>query len=361
VTQAIRTTAAHAAALEYLQNSRRGLLVQLAGIGDLVMALPAIESLRAGLPHIRWTLATRPANGEVLMGRVDEIRTLPWPPTFGNTGVIVREVIRLRRARFDVAIHLYSISRIRGALGMKALFLGVDPCLSIGRCRFRGLRIFDVTWDDRSVSSSHEMDLNLDLINRLGLPRVGQTPVLTPQEEALRRMTAQVHERFGKAQPFVAVFPGGKLEAQQWPVAYYSRIAERLSAHGFGVCVIGGEDDVGAAQAIAESAGRAGWNLAGRLTLQEVIALLPHAAAYIGNDSGPTHIAAALGVPCVALFRLSEMAQYAPRGRGRIRVLHSESRCLACERINGARHTCLESVAPETLWDAIRDMVPALR
>ena len=361
MTQAISASVAHDAVLEYLQNRRRGLLVQLAGIGDLVMALPAIESLRLGLPHIRWTLATRPENIDVLQSQVDAIQAIPWPPTIWNIGAIIRGVIRLRRTRFDVAIHLYTISSVHGALAMKVLFLAIHPCLSIGRCRFQGLRIFDVTWDDRRMSSSHEMDLNLDLICSLGLPRAGQVPVLIPRQEALRRMTAQVHERFGTAQPFVVIFPGGRVKAQQWPVAYYSQIAEWLSAHGFGVCVIGCKDDVDGAQTIADSAGRAGWNLAGRLTLQEVIALLPHASAYIGNDSGPTHIAAALAVPCVALFRPSEMARYAPRGLGRIRILHSESRCPACERINGACHTCLESLAPETVWDTIRDMVPALR
>jgi lipopolysaccharide heptosyltransferase III len=360
VTQAIRIPAEDAAVLEYLQNSRRGLLVQLAGIGDLVMALPAIQSLRAGLPHIWWTLATRPENADVLQGQVDAIRTLSWPPTFGNGGAVIREMLRLRQMRFDIAIHCYGISSLHGAVGMKALFLGIRPRFSIGRSRSYGLRIFDVTRNDRCGSSSHEVDLNLGLLGSFGVPSVTPTPVLVPHAEAVRRMQVLLQERFTDTARFVVLFPGGTLDTKHWPVVRYAELAARLSARPIGICVVGSGADAEGARRIADAAGVRGCNLAGCLSLPELAALLSLATAYVGNDAGPSHMAAAVGTPCVALFRPCDIDRYRPRGGGMVRIVRSETPCPACAGVNGGRHACMESLSSETVWAAVKEVAQDL-
>jgi ADP-heptose:LPS heptosyltransferase len=243
-------------------------------------------------------------------------------------------------------------------MGMRALLLGIRPCLSIGRGQPGGRRLFDVSWDEPHGSSSHEVDANLGLLGSLGIPSVAQVPRLVPHNAALQRVAGLAHERFASAEKFVVLFPGGAKPSQHWPVAHYSRLAEWLSRHNLGVCVIGSHVDASDARKIAESAGPKGWNLAGRLTLQEVIALLSLASCYVGNDSGPTHIAAALAVPCVALYRPSQVQKYHPRGSGLIRVLYSELPCSACEQINGRPHTCMEALSFETVRAAVRETVP---
>lgn len=346
---------------DHLQSSRRGLLVQLAGLGDLIMALPAIENLHAHLPHVRWTLATRPQNCELLVGKVDEVQAVPWPPTLWNAGLLLRQMYRLRHERFDVAIHLYDISSVRGALGMKAMFLGIHPALSVGRVRPHGPRLFDVNWEERDASSRHEVDLNMGLIGSLGVPCVKSVPALSPQEGAVQHVRALLQRRFGEGKRLIVIFPGGTLVSKHWPVACYVELAIRFSKAGFGVCVIGGEAEWNDAQRIADAACQDGYNLAGILVVQEVIAVLSLATAYVGNDSGPTHLAAAAGTPCWALFRPCDVKRYRPLGNGFIQVVHTEAWCVACTGGGSGAHTCMETLALETVWAAVREMIPDLR
>jgi len=343
--------------LDCLRSSRRGLLVQLAGLGDLIMALPAIESLRAHLPHVRWTLVTRPENSGLLHGRVEEIRAMPWPPTVQNAGLIVKQVLWLRRERYDVAVHLYAIGSVRGALGIKALFLGMRPALSIGRRGPDGPRLFDINWDERQATSRHEVDLNLGLAASLGAPCATRAPSLAPSGEAVRHVTTMVQQRFVDAKRFVALFPGGTLPEKHWPVARYSELAGRLSRQGFGVCVIGGKAEVEDAQQIAEAAGTNGSNLAGSLSLPDLVALLSMASAYVGNDSGPTHVAAAVGIPCVALFGPVDVERFRPRGSGPIRVLRSEAECVPCRLAIVGHHTCMGALSLEAVWEAVLEII----
>src|SRR5207244_6851929 len=93
--------------VEYLRSCTRGVLVQLAGFGDLILALPAIDSLRAFFPGIRWTVVTRSPNRAILRNRVEDVRTLRWPPDVLHFPILVKEVLRLRWDRFDFAIIFY--------------------------------------------------------------------------------------------------------------------------------------------------------------------------------------------------------------------------------------------------------------
>ena len=104
--------------LHHMRHSERGLLVQLAGLGDLIMALPTIQSLQAALPHIRWSLLTRPANRDLLANQLATVQTMPWPPSVSNVRTIAKVVWQLRQRCFDVAIHLYGISSLYGAMAM---------------------------------------------------------------------------------------------------------------------------------------------------------------------------------------------------------------------------------------------------
>jgi ADP-heptose:LPS heptosyltransferase len=112
--------------------------------------------------------------------------------------------------------------------------------------------------------------------------------------------------------------------------------------------VIGGRAEARAGQLITKS-GMQTLNLAGRLSLHELAALLSKASLYIGNDSGPTHLAAALGVPCIALFGPGDVERFAPRGNGVIRILQQKVHCSPCYRTWCSHHTCMRSLTFESV------------
>lgn len=332
-----------------LRMSARGLLVQLAGLGDLIMALPAIHSLQAALPCVQWTLLTRPGQGELIRDRMNQVISMPWPPGSSNLLEVAKAVVRLRRTHFDFAINLYSINSLLGGVAMKGLFLGIRPDLSIGRSGAAGWRLFDVSWEETRCSSQHEVDLNLAMIQNLGVPGIADVPTLQPAQDAIRRAEAILGQHFGIRKKFVAIFPGGARQTRHWPTTNYRVLATWLHDMGIGVCVVGGEADRRDARSIADAAGSHGLNLVGQLSLQELVAVLSLAAVYVGNDSGPTHVAAAVGTPCIALFGPGDPVRIHPRGPGPIRLLRYKVECSPCYVPVCHHHTCMRSLTLESV------------
>lgn len=345
--------------LQHLRHSKRGLLVQLAGLGDLIMALPTIQSLQAALPHVQWSLLTRPANRGLLTERLEAVRTMPWPPSVSNARTIAPVVWQLRQRRFDVAIHLYGITSRHGALAMQTLFLGLHARLSIGRSGASGGRIFDVNWEE-NTTTRHEVDVNLAMVRSLGVSPVVTVPVLSPQSASFLRVAKILHARFAPRTSFITLFPGGARATRHWPVPNYAALAAALSRMDMGVCVIGDRLEKQPAQYIADAAGDHGLNLAGCLSLQDVAALLSMALVYVGNDSGPTHLAAALGVPCMALFGPGDLSRFGPRGPGVIRVLRHEVACSPCYLQTCSHHTCMRALTIGEVFQALLEVLAHL-
>jgi len=346
--------------IEYLHGCTRGVLVQLAGFGDLILALPAIDNLRAFFPGIRWTVVTRSPNRAILRNRVEDVRTLPWPPDVFHFPALVKEVVRLRRDRFDCALHLYNIPSFRGAIAMKAFFMLINPGLSIGRISPYRWSLFDINWDETQSVSPHEVDLNIGMLESLGVPSRVNVPSVSPDGDLVLQMSLLLKKQFPSVRQVVAIFPGGTQAVNRWPVTNYGALAMMLSQRGLGVCVLGGEAEEHAARKIVEMAGKNALSLAGRLSLQEVMALLSVVSIYVGNSSGPTHLAAALGTPCIGLFRSGDLHRFRPRGPGPIRVLHSGVECSPCKGVNKGRHTCMQSLSLETVCAAVKEVAQDL-
>lgn len=342
---------------QQLHQSKRGLLVQLAGLGDLIMALPAIDSLQASLPHIRWTMLTRAPQCELMVERMAQVETMAWPPNGANFVQAMTTIMKLRRQQFDFAIHLYGVRSTMGALAMKALFLGIHPRLSIGRVATKSLRLFDVNWEEAHCPSLHEVDLNQALVQSLGVPTIAKEPALLPKEASLHRVAMILEAAVGFPKQFVVIFPGGARPTRRWPTTNFRVLATSLSDLGLGVCVVGGQDDYASAQLIAGSAGSKGINMAGLLSLQDLAALLSTCVGYVGNDSGPTHVAAALGTPCVALFGPGDVGRYGPRGSGPIRIIRHQVECSPCYLTSCSHHTCMRSLTLEEVVQGILDLL----
>ena len=195
------------------------------------------------------------------------------------------------------------------------------------------------------------------MLQGLGIAPVATVPVLAPESESLLRVARILQERFGPHKPFITLFPGGARVTRHWPVPNYAALASALSAMDLGVCVIGERLEEHQARYIAEAAGHHGLNLAGALSLQDVAALLSMALIYVGNDSGPTHLAAALGVPCIALFGPGDLSRFGPRGTGMIRVLRHEVACSPCYLQTCSHHTCMRTLTMAEVLQAILEVL----
>ena len=170
--------------------------------------------------------------------------------------------------------------------------------------------------DRKALGERHEVEYNLDLVRALGIqasiPRV-QFPRLEREEAEVFQLLAQ--QGIARSEPFIAVHPWTSNPLKQWPAVRFQelirRVRERVQVR---VVVIGGPEESGRVSEVVPNELPV-VNLVGRLTLKQLAALFQRARLLISNDSGPVHLAAAVGTPTVVLFGASS-ASTGPRRWG---------------------------------------------
>ncbi len=275
------------------------LLVDLPNwLGDLVHTLPAL----AGLAHGNrggetWALLPAAHAPLARLLGVGVIERLPG----ASFGWAHREL----RGRFDVAL------TARHSTRAKLLLAGTGASLKLGS-RGRGAAALGLT-TFRVVRTQHQRhDLDGALAS-LGLPPVNGTPFLLPIPSGLAARGERQRLLLAAGSPTVAVLPatrGGN--GKQYPVEKFALVAQELGAAGAAVVVVAGPGEEALAEGLAARVGAraapASW------PLDEVAALLAACDATVGNDSGLTHLAAAVGCPTAALFGPTDPARTAPVG-----------------------------------------------
>jgi lipopolysaccharide heptosyltransferase II len=280
--------------------SERALLVAAGGgIGDTLMAGVVARALRARYAAV---------DAVVLPAHLDLAAHVP----------AFERVIALGTrppGRYDAAVVTWAT--LRTALLPWALRIPVR----VGQAR----RLYSPLFTRRVVVRSelgdrttHWTQILLDYARALGCDDAGAAPEFTPRdaERAGARTLLRVHDVAG---PYYVLHPTRGLSAQRarWPADGFIALARRLvERDGVPIVVTGSADDAPVAQAIADGAGRGVHSLAGATSIGDFAALAEQARAVIAMDSGPMHVAAAVGAPTVGIFALQsdEPARWAPRG-----------------------------------------------
>jgi lipopolysaccharide heptosyltransferase II len=327
------------------------LAVKLADLGDLLMVTPALQALRAAHPNARIDLLVPPSSEGLLQGapyldrilRFDKFAfdslkgLLNLPKTMRTLGFLAH----LRGARYDaLAIFHHFTSRwgtAKFAILCNASGARVRAGLDYGRGRFLTHRVRDI-----GFGAMHEADYWLRVAALLGADAErGWRPHL-PVSDAHRSAALRLLSQHGLdvSGPLVAMHPGAGAYslARIWPVEGFAQVARGLiESRGATVLVLGGPDEVERAERLVELAGCDGraHNLAGRTSIHETAALLERCDLFVGNDSGPMHIAAAMGIPVVAVFGPSNQQAWGPysppgeRSPHRI-VARNDLPCMPC-------------------------------
>ena len=304
-------------------------LVKLSSLGDVVHALPVAATLRAARPHARLTwiverreaavLHDHPALDEVIVADTRGWRRARRP---GAVRAALADVLALRRrlaaARLDVAIDL------QGLMKSGAIARATQAPVRIGFHRGWGREPLGALFTNRHVipppSARHVVEQYLALLAPLGIDERRlefRLPTVAAAETRLDEWLASVGLK--PQRRLVVLNPGAGRPAKRWPVAHFATLAARL-AHDAGahVVVVWGPGEESAARAIVAGAGQAGARtlLAPPTDLNELIALLRRASVMIAADTGPLHLAAALGTPCVGLYGPTAAARNGPYGAG---------------------------------------------
>ncbi|MFB3816910.1 MAG: glycosyltransferase family 9 protein [Candidatus Methylomirabilales bacterium] len=313
-----------------MAKARTVLVVLVAGIGDWVMATPAIRSIRRGFRDARIVLLTTPESADLARPcpHLDEVLTFDlrtYRPEERGSGLpglhaLVTLAAELRARRFDLAINLYRIATLGGAVRMGILLALLRAKQNAGRWS-HGLGAYFAI---RGPDVSHQVDAMAALASALGCPPDTDPPELWVPE-ANRRGAATLLPPSGD--PFLIFNAGSNRPSACLPGGRAMEIGRELrSALGLPILWTGGGGEREKIAAMCEGVGSGCRNLAGRTGLLELAAILGSASAVVSTDTGPMHMAAAMGAPLVALFGPASPIHSGPRGRGRIVVLQGQAR-----------------------------------
>jgi heptosyltransferase-3 len=332
------------------------LVVKLRYIGDVLLATPVFRALRDRFPEARLTAAVHRGTEEILKENPDIQEVLVVER--GGIGEQLRFLGEIRRRRFDCVIDLTDGDR-------SAILTGLSGApVRIGfneEHRWRGLLYTSVATVGPGVV--HRLEHDLEALRPLGIepkPR----PLVLPVAPEHDSRAARLLEEAGVSRdsgPLVMLQPGARYWFKAWPVRRFAELADRLTeAFGCTVLVGGNQQERDLAGQIRSQCRSKPLVLAGLATLSDYAAILKRCALFVGNDNGPMHMAAALGVPVVALFGPSNPDEWGPRG-GRVKILYKGLDCRRCFHPTCLRgeQSCMQQITVEEVFAAAGSLLNA--
>ena len=334
-------------------------------IGDAVMCLPAVAALKAAYPDAEITALTRGRAVPVFENNPAIAEVMEYDANGRHKGVTGR--LRLRKeikARgFDMAVLFQNAFDA----AFVSFISGIPERVGYARDLRRRLLTRPVVVT-AEIKKRHQVFYYLNIIKELD-PKRGvnateaskpPTPVIRLKDEEIRWAGEFLRQNGIKKEMLIGAAPGASYgPAKRWPAAGFAEALRRLSTEYNGVPVIfGGVDDAEACRDAAELIAGRVINLAGRTTLRQCMALLSRLKVFVTNDSGLMHVAAALGVPTVAVFGSTDAALTGPVG-GAARVVEKKMECAPCFKRECAygHYRCLKGVDAADVIKAARSLL----
>jgi lipopolysaccharide heptosyltransferase II len=352
------------------------LLIRPDHLGDLLFTTPALRALREAFPQARITCLVGPWAEAVVAGNphIDEIMLCPFPGFTRQTKksvvepyVILGRYGRLLRGKdFDLAV----ILRFDHWWGALLAYLARIP-------RRVGHDIAEVkpflTDAVPYVSGRHEVEQNLALVEAMGgqlpLRRFAQPSQGLPLEFPLSAQDREFAARYlaeqgiGNHDPLVCIHPGAGAPVKLWRNEGWAQVADDLGKYGANVILTGSASEKALVQAIAERMTTQPIVAAGQTTLGQLAALMARCRLVLGVDSGPLHLAVAVGAPTVHLYGPVDSRTFGPWGDPtRHIVLTSDMDCIPCNRLDYRvdelkEHHCVWDISEAQVSEAARQLL----
>jgi lipopolysaccharide heptosyltransferase II len=347
--------------------AERLLCVRLDAIGDLIMTGPAIRALEEQRPGRRLTVLTSESGAAAarLLPGVSEVIAHPAPwmkasrPAAG--GRADEELIaRLRAERFDAAVIFTVFSQSPLPAALLCHLAGIP--LRLAHCRENPYALLGEGWVPEREPEDfvrHEVRRQLDLVAAVGA---------VPEHERLElKLPSRAHDRAGallaslqldRERQWAVVHPGSTAPSRRYPPELWAECCARLAGEEEVQLVFTGQrEDGGLVDSIRRAAGVATHSLVGELELEELAAVLAEAPLLLAGNTGPVHVAAAMGTPVVDLYALTN-PQHTP-WQVPHRLLFRDVPCRWCYKsiCPEGHHLCLRGVAPEEVVGASLELL----
>ena len=343
------------------------LIVKLSAIGDVIHTLPALNAIRKHYPHafITWLVeedAAALVQGHKALDRVLVSKRKRWLKalqslSFLNTIKEIYDFIKaLRDTRYDMILDFQAL-----------LKSGILIAIARGRRKIgfgKGLEHMEHSYiflNERIPAVDmeiHALSRGMMLLHAVGVP-ANEVEYKLPVSDHDREKIDELMKRHGinGLKSFIAINPVAKWETKLWPNKKFAELADKLiDRYDIKIVFTGGIKDYSIIQAITSSMKGRAINFAGKTTLTELAALYEKAALVISTDTGPMHLAAAMGTPVVALFGPTASWRTGPYGTNH-HVITAGLECSPCFKRQCETKGCMHQISMDQVLNGVQKVL----
>jgi len=332
---------------------RRILIIRTDRIGDVMLSTPAIKAAREAYPDSYIGVMVRPYAKDIVEGNpyLDEV--IVYDKYGAQKGFLstLLFALRLRRKNFDTAVILHPTNRAH----IIAFIAGIPRRIGFGR-RLPFL-LTKAVEDKKFLGQKHELEYTLEVLKEIGARPAGRDLYMPVGEREEKSVSLRLAGEGVKASDvLIGVHPDASCPSKRWPMERFASLINTFASdERFRVVLIYGPGDPAAVSELKKRLKGRIIDFSGRTSLRELAALLRRCSVFISNDSGPVHIATAVGTPNVTIFGRKQPGlgpkRWGPVGAGDV-VLHKDVGCEICLAHNCENgFKCLKAITVEEVYD----------
>jgi heptosyltransferase II len=341
-----------------MNKRKRILLTRTDRLGDLVLTTPAIKAVRNAYPGAYIAMIVRPYTEPVARGNpyLDEIIVYDKYGKHKGLFAALKFAYEIRKKGFDRAIMFHPTNRMH----ITAYTANIPR--RIGYDNKMGFLLTDRIRNFKHQGRKHERDYTLDMLKALGIISE-EKELFMPLDDNARAKANEILIGSGmrKDGKFIVMHPGASCASKIWPLERFAKLADSIIQNSnIKIIIIGGKDerDIFCAETVKKFMQEEAIFLHGKLNIKTLAALIEKASLFISNDSGPVHIAAAVGTPVIDIFGRGQPGlgplRWGPLGPNDI-ILHKDlgckEKCLAHNCRKG--FACIRSISVDDVYNAV--------
>ena len=341
----------------------RILIVRLDRIGDVLLSTPAIKAVRDAYPDSHIAFMVQPYAKDIVEGNpyLNEVicydKKGKEKGPFGN----LRFIMKLRRKKFELAIILHPTVRTH----IVTLLAGIG--VRTGFDKKMGFLLTNRIPHSKELGDRHEIDYTLDILKNIGITPKDRSlymPLKSESEKKVKNIFNRYNIR--DTDMVISVNPGASCASKRWSAERFARVSDSIiERYGARVIILAGMADKFFGDRTASLIRKGCINLSGNTSVADLASVLKRSRLFISNDSGPVHIACAIGTPVVAIFGRADRGlspkRWGPSGKYDI-VLHKHVGCDVCLAHScNIGFKCLEAITVSEVLGAVDKVLATYR
>jgi len=335
-------------------------VIKLRAIGDVVLSTAVLPNLKATYPDAEIHFLTEKASTPVIEDNlhVDRVLVLPYRNAYLSgleyNVAMLSFLHQIQKQKYDLVFDLFGNPR-------SALITWLSKSPTRVGYRFRGRVLAYNKRVEPRGDRVHEVEFNLDALRALGIPIQSAEPQFYFNTSDAKSMDAWIKQEFESSDFLVGIHPWGSWEAKRWPLVQFAELATRMvRSFNARVIVLWGPGEKKYAEEVC-SLSEETLTLAPSTTLKELGALLARCGLVVANDSGPMHIAAAVGAPTVGLFGPTNPDLQGPYGPNGLAVYRKDLFCIGCNRLLCLDGACMKELTVDQVESEITGFLSTIK